>query len=53
MLISFLHGDNMGKALIFYLVANNILYIELLMGSETAHIHHVGAVLLSNYTAVV
>lgn len=41
MLISFLHGDNMGKALIFYLVANNILYIEQLMGSETAHIHHV------------
>lgn len=27
MLISFLHGDNMGKVLIFYLVANNILYI--------------------------
>lgn len=27
MLISLLHGDNMGKVLIFYLAANNILYI--------------------------
>lgn len=28
MLISFLHGDYMGRALIYYLVVNNILYIS-------------------------
>lgn len=28
MLISFLHGDNTGRVLIFYLVANNALYIS-------------------------
>lgn len=27
-LISFLHGDNMGKVLVFYLAANKILYVS-------------------------
>lgn len=54
MFISVEHGDNMGQALIYYLVLNNILYfLDLLMGFETSYIHIALAPLACNYIAVV